>query len=202
MKTQLFRIALALFICGTPLGFATPEELKTMENKAEKEVVIMATSLGEIKLELFSKEAPLTVKNFLDYVESEFYDHTIFHRVIDGFMIQGGGFTKEFQQKPTKAPIKNEAGNNLSNKRGTIAMARTSEPNSATAQFFINVADNHFLDHRGETPRDFGYCVFGQVISGMNVVDQIRQVKTGSYAGHSDVPKETVEIISVRKESK
>ncbi|KIA77863.1 Peptidyl-prolyl cis-trans isomerase B [Parachlamydia acanthamoebae] len=200
MKTQLFRFALALFICCTQLGFATPEELKTMENKAQKDVVVMQTSLGEIKLELFSKEAPVTVKNFLDYVAAGFYDHTIFHRVIDGFMIQGGGFTKDFDQKPTKAPIKNEAGNNISNKKGTIAMARTSEPNSATAQFFINVADNTFLDHHGETPRDFGYCVFGQVISGMDVVDQIRKVKTGSYAGHGDVPKETVEIISIKKE--
>jgi cyclophilin family peptidyl-prolyl cis-trans isomerase len=162
-------------------------------------VVLMETSLGNVKMELDQAKAPITVKNFLSYVDEKFYDGTIFHRVIDGFMIQGGGFTPDMQQKPTKAPIKNEAGNGLSNKRGTIAMARTMVVDSATAQFFINVVDNDFLDHRDNTPQGFGYAVFGKVIEGMDVVDKIKAVRTGSKMGFQDVPVEPVIIKSVRR---
>jgi peptidyl-prolyl cis-trans isomerase B (cyclophilin B) len=172
------------------------KEIMTNENKSNP-VVLINTTAGDIKVELFADKAPITVKNFVDYVKSGQFDHTIFHRVIDGFMIQGGGFTKEFKQKSVLAPIKNEADNGLSNQRGTISMARTSDPNSATAQFFINVADNKMLDFRGKNPRDYGYCVFGKVIEGMNVVDKIKSVKTGSKEGHQDVPLENVEIIKV-----
>lgn len=200
MKKQLF-LSLLTFICCTGLGFANTEEFEQMENKSQKEIVVIKTSQGDIKVQLFPGEAPITVKNFLDYVTAGQYDGTIFHRIIDGFMIQGGGFTKDFQQKQTKPAIKNEANNGLKNNKGTIAMARTSHPHSATAQFFINVADNNFLDYRGEAPNEYGYCVFGEVISGMDIVDKIRKVKTGSFAGHSDVPQETVEIISVKKSS-
>ncbi|PJD95632.1 MAG: cyclophilin [Parachlamydia sp.] len=200
MKKQLYYFTV-LFIFCLGLGFANAEELRQMENKAKKDIVVMKTSEGDVKIELFTAEAPATVKNFLDYVTAGQYNGTIFHRVIDGFMIQGGGFTPDFNQKSTKAPIKNEATNGLSNKKGTLAMARTSDPHSATAQFFINVADNGFLDNQGETPREYGYCVFGKVIEGMDVVDKIRKVKTGTLAGHSDVPKETIEIISITKQA-
>ena len=137
------------------------------------------TSMGSITLELDEVKAPVTVKNFLDYAKAGHYDGTIFHRVIDGFMIQGGGFTKAMDQKPTKAPIKNEAANGLKNARGTIAMARTMIVDSATSQFFINLVDNSFLDYRGPEPRMFGYAVFGKVTDGMDVVDKIASVKKG-----------------------
>lgn len=142
--------------------------------------VRLQTSMGDIVVSLNRDKAPVTVANFLDYVRAGFYDGTLFHRVIAGFMIQGGGFTTDYQRKPTRAPIKNEADNGLQNRRGTIAMARTSAPNSATSQFFINVADNTFLDYRAPTPRDWGYAVFGKVIKGMSVVDAISHVVTGS----------------------
>ena len=161
----------------------------------ENPVVIIKTSKGDIKVELFADKAPNTVKNFLQYVDDGHYNGTIFHRVISGFMIQGGGFTKEFTQKPTRAPVKNEAANGLKNTRGTLAMARTSDVDSATAQFFINVVDNDFLDFRAPNPQGFGYCVFGKVTEGMDVVDAIRSVKTGSRGMFQDVPVETVEII-------
>ncbi|HEY5720096.1 MAG TPA: peptidylprolyl isomerase, partial [Gammaproteobacteria bacterium] len=150
--------------------------------------VRMQTSHGEITLELDAEKAPLTVANFLDYVRDGFYDGTVFHRVIDGFMIQGGGFTAEMQQKQTRTPVANEAGNGLKNARGTIAMARTQVVDSATAQFFINVADNDFLNHRDTTPAGFGYAVFGRVVAGMETVDAIRKVATGRFGGHGDVP--------------
>ncbi|GIW97011.1 MAG: peptidyl-prolyl cis-trans isomerase [Pirellulaceae bacterium] len=162
----------------------------------ENPVVVIKTNLGEIKAELFAKEAPITTKNFLEYAKSGFYDGTIFHRVIDGFMIQGGGFDKNMRQKQTKDPIKNEAGNNLSNKKYTLAMARTSVPDSATSQFFINVADNDFLD-RKHAQDGVGYAVFGRVIEGQEVVDKIAKVKTGIRAGMRDVPLETVVIEKV-----
>lgn len=162
-------------------------------------MVIMKTSKGDIKIELFADKAPETVKNFLTYVDSKFYDGTIFHRVISGFMIQGGGFTADMQQKPTSAPVKNEAANGLKNTRGTLAMARTSDPQSATAQFFINVVDNDFLNFTSPDARGYGYCVFGKVTEGMDVVDAIRNVKTGSKGFFQDVPVETVEIIEARK---
>jgi len=165
----------------------------------ENPVVLMETSLGNITIELDQVKAPITVKNFLSYVDEKFYDGTIFHRVISNFMIQGGGFTPEMQQKRAKAPIKNEAGNGLKNMTGTLAMARTNVVNSATAQFFINVVDNDFLDHQNTTPQGFGYAVFGKVIEGMDVVDKIKAVKTGSKMGFSDVPAEAVVIKSVKR---
>ncbi|NBO92607.1 MAG: peptidyl-prolyl cis-trans isomerase [Planctomycetia bacterium] len=164
---------------------------------AANPVVEMKTNLGTIKIELFEKEAPGTVKNFLQYAEDKHYDGTIFHRVIEKFMIQGGGFTKDMDQKKTRPSIKNESANGLLNKRGTIAMARTSEADSATSQFFINTVDNSFLD-KAEARDGVGYCVFGKVISGMDVVDKIKVVRTGIKGGMRDVPAETVEIISVK----
>jgi cyclophilin family peptidyl-prolyl cis-trans isomerase len=165
----------------------------------ENVVVIIKTSKGNIKAELFHDKAPLTVNNFLQYVDDKSYNGTIFHRVIDGFMIQGGGFTKDFAQKPTHAPVKNEAVNGLKNQRGTVAMARTSDVDSATSQFFINVADNTFLDHKSPTPQGFGYCVFGKVIEGMDVVDRIKGVATTSSGPHQNVPVEAVEIIEIMR---
>ena len=150
--------------------------------------------MGDIKLELFDEDAPITVKNFLRYVDERHYDGTIFHRVIEGFMIQGGGMDFDLFEMPVHEPIKNEATNGLSNLTGTIAMARTSVVDSATAQFFINVADNTFLDHQNDTPRGFGYCVFGKVIEGMDVVKKIEVVDTTSHGYHDDVPVDTVTI--------
>ncbi|WEN41726.1 Peptidyl-prolyl cis-trans isomerase B [Thauera sp. GDN1] len=156
--------------------------------------VKLHTNHGVITLELDADKAPVTVANFLAYVAAGHYDNTIFHRVIDGFMIQGGGFEPGMNQKPTGEQIKNEADNGLKNERGTIAMARTQAPHSATAQFFINVADNDFLNHRSPDLQGWGYCVFGRVSEGMDVVDSIRKVKTGSSGFHQDVPKEDVVI--------
>ena len=161
--------------------------------------VKLATSMGDIVVQLDAAKAPKTVENFLAYVNSKHYDGTIFHRVIDGFMIQGGGFDANMRQKPTNAPIKNEAANGLRNKRGTLAMARTMVVDSATSQFFINVKDNGFLDFRSPDPQGFGYCVFGEVVEGMDVVDQIKGVRTTTKAGMSDVPLETVAILSVTR---
>ena len=161
----------------------------------EKPHVLVETNLGSFELELFPDQAPKSVANFLEYVNSGFYNGTVFHRVIDGFMIQGGGFTPDYERKPTNAPIVNEADNGLKNQRGTIAMARTMEPNSATAQFFINVKDNDFLNHTSKTPRGWGYAVFGKVVKGMDVVDKIRKVKTGPGGVFpQDVPQEAVII--------
>ena len=157
-------------------------------------MVKLHTSAGTITLDLDAARAPETVKNFLAYVTSGHYENTVFHRVIDGFMIQGGGFAPGMKQKPARAPIKNEAANGLKNARYTIAMARTSEPHSATAQFFINVNDNGFLDHTAPTPQGWGYCVFGRVIEGQDVVDRIKAVKTSRSGMHQDVPVEDVVI--------
>jgi peptidyl-prolyl cis-trans isomerase B (cyclophilin B) len=162
--------------------------------------VVMTTSQGTIKIELYEDKAPITVKNFLGYVDDKFYDGTIFHRVISNFMIQGGGFEPGMNQKKPKSPIKNEAGNGLSNTRGTIAMARTSDPDSATAQFFINVKDNLGLD-RARSQDGVGYCVFGKVAEGMDVVDKIKAVKIGSKGMHQDVPLADVKIESVRRQT-
>lgn len=169
------------------------------EEETTMEKVLMKTSMGDITIALDAERAPITVANFLGYVDDGFYNGTIFHRVIDGFMIQGGGFTADMKQKPTKAPIKNEAANGLANKRGTIAMARTMVVDSATAQFFINVKDNGFLNYSAPHPQGFGYCVFGEVVDGMDVVDQIKAVQTGNRMGMGDVPVQTVEIISVER---
>ena len=159
--------------------------------------VKLSTTLGEITLELDAEKAPETVKNFLAYVEAGHYNNTVFHRVIDGFMIQCGGFEPGMKQKSCEAPIKNEAANGLKNVAGTIAMARTSDPHSATAQFFINVADNGFLDYKAANAQGYGYCVFGHVTEGMDVVNKIKAVATGSKGFHQDVPKEDVVITSV-----
>ena len=158
------------------------------------------TDLGTIELELDEKKAPVTVKNFVDYAKSGHYNDTIFHRVIDGFMIQGGGFTADMDQKPTKAPIRNEAVNGLKNVRGTIAMARTMVVDSATSQFFINLVDNAFLDFRNPTPQGFGYAVFGKVTKGLEVVDKIAKVQTGNRGMHQDVPVKPVVIKKVTVE--
>jgi peptidyl-prolyl cis-trans isomerase B (cyclophilin B) len=157
-------------------------------------VVKLSTNFGDITLELDAEKAPITVANFLQYVEKGFYDSVIFHRVIDGFMIQGGGFDTNMKQKATMDEIKNEADNSLSNDNYTIAMARTSIPDSASSQFFINIADNGFLNHTAPTSSGWGYCVFGKVVEGMEVVDKIKAVKTTSKAGHRDVPIEPVII--------
>ena len=164
-------------------------------------VVLIETSLGNIKVELFADKAPVTVKNFLSYTDDKFYDGTIFHRVIPQFMIQGGGFTPQMQQKKTREAIKNESDNGLSNERGTLAMARTPDPDSATSQFFINLKDNIFLDKAQSRDR-VGYCVFGKVIDGMDVVDKIAGVRTGNRGGHQNVPVEPVIIKSVRRADK
>ena len=159
--------------------------------------ILMTTTLGSMTLELDADNAPTTVENFLSYVSNSFYDGTIFHRVISNFMVQGGGFTAEMEQKATQAPIENEANNGLKNARGTIAMARTQDPHSATAQFFINVQDNDFLNHTGENIQGWGYAVFGKVTDGEDVLDKIRCVQTGSQAGHQDVPVEPIIIESM-----
>lgn len=163
-------------------------------------MITLHTNYGDIKLKLAFDKAPVTANNFLNYCKKGFYDNTIFHRVIDGFMIQGGGLEVGMREKATDTPIENEADNGLSNKRGTVAMARTNDPHSATAQFFINVADNTFLDHTAKTAQGWGYCVFGEVVEGMDVVDKIRQVKTGNYGFHQDVPKEDIVIQNVSVE--
>ncbi len=160
----------------------------------DKPVLVIETSMGNITVELNRARAPKSVENILSYVNSGFYDGTIFHRVISNFMIQGGGFTPDMARKTTRDPIQNEAGNGLKNRRGTLAMARTAEIQSATAQFFINVQNNSFLDHKGNSSSDFGYAVFGKVTDGMDVVDKIKNVKTGD----GDVPTETVLIKTIR----
>ncbi|MBD3815264.1 MAG: peptidyl-prolyl cis-trans isomerase [Halothiobacillus sp.] len=186
-------VAVACLLGSTSSVFATEA------TKAKPVSVKIVTNMGAITVELDAAKAPKTVENFLSYVKSGFYNGTIFHRVIPGFMIQGGGFTPDFRQKPTHAPIVNEADNGLSNRRGTIAMARTSDPDSATAQFFINVADNKFLDYSGPSMQGAGYAVFGHVTSGMNVVDQIASTPTGAAGPFpQDVPKKTVLIESIK----
>jgi cyclophilin family peptidyl-prolyl cis-trans isomerase len=161
--------------------------------------VLMKTSKGDITIELLQDKAPVSVKNFLAYVDSKYYDGLIFHRVIKGFMIQGGGMTVEMNEKSSNAAIKNEAANGVKNDRGTLAMARSSEINSATCQFFINLVDNAFLNHVPSDPEKFGYAVFGRVVAGMDVVDAIGAVPTGTKRGHGDVPREPVTILSVTR---
>ncbi|MBI2351882.1 MAG: peptidyl-prolyl cis-trans isomerase [Deltaproteobacteria bacterium] len=197
----------ALVIAGIGVLEAEVSNVKagsslTDREEAKKEanpVVIMETSEGTIKIELWADKAPVTVKNFLAYTDEKFYDGTIFHRVINDFMIQGGGFTPDMKQKNTHDPIKNEAAAELKNDRGTLAMARTSVVDSATAQFFINVKDNGFLNHTANTPQGFGYAAFGKVIEGMDVVDKIKGVKTTTSGHFSDVPEKPVIIRSVKR---
>jgi len=157
-------------------------------------MIKLTTSLGTIGIELDAAKAPKSAQNFIDYVNAGHYDNTVFHRVISGFMIQGGGFEPGMKQKPVREPIENEAGNGLKNKRGSVAMARTNDPHSATAQFFINTVDNDFLDFKAPSGNGWGYCVFGQVVEGMDVVDKIRAVRTGNKGFHQDVPLEDVVI--------
>lgn len=162
--------------------------------------VTLETTMGLVTIELDEQAAPETTANFIQYVEDDFYRGTIFHRVIDGFMVQGGGLDADMNNKPTRAPIKNEANNGLSNETGTVAMARTGDPHSATAQFFINVQDNHFLNHKNETPDGWGYCVFGRVVSGMETVNAIKGVATTAKGPMRDVPSEVIEITGTRLE--
>jgi cyclophilin family peptidyl-prolyl cis-trans isomerase len=193
----------AVVVLLTLLLFVAPVHLviagdPTMERRINP-MVEMETSEGIIKIELWSDKAPITVNNFLSYVDEGFYDGTIFHRVIDGFMIQGGGLSSDMKEKKGHAPIKNEATAELKNTRGTIAMARTGVVDSATAQFFINVADNDSLNHRDTTPRGYGYAVFGKVVEGMDVVDKIRKVQTTTRGPYQDVPATPVVIKSVKR---
>jgi cyclophilin family peptidyl-prolyl cis-trans isomerase len=184
MRTLLFTALIA--ICG-------------IANAQENPVVVLDTSKGSITVELFADKAPITVENFLRYTDSNFFDGLVFHRVISGFMVQGGGFSADMVQKSTYDPIKNEASASVPNDRGTLAMARTSVVDSATAQFFINLVDNDNLNHTDETSRGFGYAVFGRVTDGMDIVDQIAGVATGTTRGFADVPTEPVTINSVTR---
>ncbi|NWG14619.1 MAG: peptidyl-prolyl cis-trans isomerase [Acidobacteria bacterium] len=184
--------AIVLVLAGTLTATALAQK------KPDNPAVVIQTSMGDITVELFKDKAPKSVENFLAYAQSGFYDGTIFHRVIKGFMIQGGGFTPDMTRKPTRPPIPNEANNGRRNVRGTIAMARTPDINSATSQFFINTVDNAGLDHRGDTPDKYGYAVFGKVTKGMNVVDQIESTATGNKGPYQNVPLRTVLIKSVK----
>jgi cyclophilin family peptidyl-prolyl cis-trans isomerase len=190
--------AAIVFSVASLCGGAQPAAAQGAPAKGGKPVVTLTTSLGAIELELDAEKAPISVANFLAYVDAGHFDGTIFHRVIPNFMIQGGGFTADFAQKATRDPIKNEAANGLENARGTIAMARTNVVDSATAQFFINLKDNDFLNHSGPG-QAYGYAVFGRVSKGMDVVDKIAAVPTGSKGGHQDVPKTNVVIQSAKR---
>ncbi len=185
---RTFTISLMLLLTST-LSFATENKMPDTQAKVK-----LTTTLGDIVIQLNTKKAPISSENFLTYVKEGFYNGTIFHRVIKGFMAQGGGFDTSFNQKAVHAPIKNEANNGLSNTRGTLAMARTNVPDSATAQFFINYKDNAFLNHTSPTPNGWGYAVFGEVIEGMDVVDAMANQPTGNRGGHQDVPKTDIVI--------
>jgi len=192
---QLVKIAVSLLSIGLSVSVAVAD--------ANFPQVLVKTNMGDIVLELDKQKAPASVANFLNYVNEGFYNGTVFHRVIDGFMIQGGGFSQDLAKKNTHAPIKNEANNGLKNLKGTIAMARTNDPHSATAQFFINVVNNGFLDYKSATPRGWGYAVFGKVVQGLDIVDKIRKVPTGPGGPFpSDVPKSTIIMESVTVVSK
>lgn len=190
MKSVLSWMLAVLAVAGTT---------NAAESSAAGPQVVLETSKGDIVIELFTSKAPLTVDNFLSYVDDKFYNGTIFHRVIQNFMIQGGGFTSDMKQKRTKTPIKNEADNGLKNDRGTIAMARTQDPHSATAQFFINTVNNDFLNYKSQTRQGWGYAVFGRVIKGLEVVDKISGVKTGTHGRFGDVPAQPIVILKARR---
>ncbi|RAP33618.1 hypothetical protein DID75_01665 [Candidatus Marinamargulisbacteria bacterium SCGC AG-410-N11] len=191
IKRLFVFLSISLFLFVSPI-YSNPKY-----QEIGLELVKMETSFGDIYLKLYEDRAPKTVQNFLKYVDSQFYDGLIFHRVIDGFMIQGGGFSKLMTQKTTMSPIKNEANNNVKNLRGTISMARTGDPHSATAQFFINVKDNDFLNY--VSPSNYGYAVFGEVVSGMDVVDMIKSVETGTVKRFSDVPLQPITMDVVKR---
>jgi len=186
MRTLI--LSMVLFLTST-LSFATENNMSDTQTKVK-----LTTTLGEIIIQLNTEKAPVSSANFLTYVNEGFYNGTIFHRIIPGFMAQGGGFDTSFNQKAVHAPIKNEANNGMANSRGTIAMARTNDPNSATAQFFINYKDNSFLNHTSPTASGWGYAVFGEVIEGMDVVDAMAKQATGNRGGHQDVPKTDIVI--------
>lgn len=173
--------------------------LSSLSQAMTNTFIVIETSLGDITVELYADKAPLTVSNVLSYVDEKFYDNTIFHRVIDKFMIQGGGFTADMLQKKTNSPVKNEAANGLKNERGTLAMARTMIVDSATSQFFVNLVDNDYLNYRAATPEGFGYCVFARVTEGMDVVDKIAKVPTGFNGRHQNVPVDPVVIKTIRR---
>ena len=185
-------------ICIALFSFTLSAHAKVKEKKVP---VILETSLGTIELELDNEKAPISVKNFLNYIDKKFYDGLVFHRVIDNFMIQGGGFNEKLQIKPSDAAITNEANNGLKNDLGTIAMARTPSPNSATSQFYINLKNNDFLNYKGPMPQDFGYAVFGKVTKGLDIVEKIGKVQTTSASSMRDVPKDPVVIKSIRKKN-
>jgi cyclophilin family peptidyl-prolyl cis-trans isomerase len=195
MITRRFLVFGAGLVAAARPGIGAHGEEKA---GSKKPVVVLETSRGRIEIELNTDKAPITVKNFLDYVQEKHYDGLVFHRVIPGFMVQGGGFSPDMEQKKTREPIKNEAGNGLKNDRGTIAMARTSDPDSASAQFFINVKDNVFLNHRSDAPQEFGYAVFGKVTAGMDVVDKIVAAKTKSVGPFENVPVVPIVIKTAR----
>ncbi len=197
----MFKQNLKKIILVFSLLIVSPLSFSQTAKKEKPVLVTMDTNFGLIEITLDSEKAPLSVKNFLNYVDKKFYDDLVFHRVIDQFMIQGGGFDKDLKLKPTDAPIKNEAHNGLKNSRGTIAMARTPDPNSASSQFFINVKDNDFLNYQGPLPRDYGYAVFGTVTAGMDVVDKIAKVQTTAQGSTRDIPKEPVIIKTIRRKT-
>jgi len=194
VRTLVLALPMVAMLCSPLQAAQDTTEMNNLDME-ENTTVIMHTNFGPITIELFADKAPKSVENFLTYVRSGHYENTLFHRVIPNFMIQGGGFDTDFRQKPTNEPVINEADNGLSNERGTLAMARTMSPHSATSQFFINVQDNNFLNHQGTySGQAWGYAVFGKVTEGMEIVDAIRQVQTGSQSGHQDVPVEPVII--------
>jgi cyclophilin family peptidyl-prolyl cis-trans isomerase len=196
VRTFVFLAGLAAVVCGST-------RVAEADSKGARPRVVLETSMGAVTLELDPDKAPATVENFLRYVGEGYYDGLIFHRVIRGFMIQGGGFTEDMQpRRPGHPPLRNEAGSGLRNERGTIAMARTAAVDSATSQFFINTVDNDFLNHLDDSPRGFGYAVFGRVVSGMDVVDRIERGPTGSVKGFADVPREAVTIIRAKAAGK
>ena len=198
--TRYISLVLVCLLCSnaqTAFPSPTSTDPQPSSHKGKHNMVKLHTNHGDITLQLDAEKAPITVKNFLDYAASGFYDGTIFHRVIDGFMLQGGGFEAGMKQKPTQATIQNEAANGLKNDNYTVAMARTSDPHSATAQFFINVADNNFLNYTAPNNQGYGYCVFGKVVEGKEVVDAIRKVKTGNSGMFQNVPQEDVIITRV-----
>ena len=201
MKQHIKSLSVVLAAILSLVLFTTVKGEKNMSTEnSENPVVVIETNLGDISVELDAKNAPNTTANFLAYVDDGYFNDTIFHRVIPGFMIQGGGLTADMRDKPSnRPPIENEANNGLKNDRGTIAMARTNDPHSATSQFFINLKDNDFLNFRNESMQGWGYAVFGKVVDGMDVVDEIAKVPTGNKGGHQDVPLETVTIKTIRR---
>lgn len=192
-------LILAVLFTFPALSLAAEKDRKKTKEKPVNTTVIIETSMGTLEAELWADKAPVTVANFLAYADEKFFDGTIFHRVISNFMVQGGGFTSNMKEKTPHAAIKNEASSELKNTKGTLAMARTMDVNSATSQFFINLVDNDFLNHKGKAPQNYGYAVFGTVTKGMDVVEAMGKVKTGNSGPHQDVPVEPIVIKSVRK---